>query len=395
MTSAEPLIAYADLAADPLIAGLRSGDPGGAARDAVAAALFCSPLPARAAVAARVLGSDGPFAHAAHAGLAGPRRRARAARELAALRRVADDAAELAAGCGAAVDAPHEASGDAPAFAALCARMAAAQDWAALVDDVAAFHASEGLGALAAHRVLRFGAAGLAGVPRPDPIGPADLVGGADVRAPLAAALGAFARGRPAVDALLYGPPGTGKSAAVRALAHGLAGVGLRLVLVERDSVGRLSELFTRLDGDGPRCLVLLDDVVFDEAGRGDRALRTALEGDVAARPANVAVWVTSNRMRLIHETRTGREDDVEEALGRGERAALATRFALRVHFPALDPDAYADIAEHLVRRAGGDTRDVRAPAIRYARDHGLTPRSAVHFAALVAAGVTPGAGAG
>ena len=108
-----------------------------------------------------------------------------------------------------------------------------------------------------------------------------------------------------------------------------------------------------------------------------------------------MAVWVTSNRMRLIHETRTEREDDVEQALGRGERAALATRFALRVHFPTLGPEEFADVAERLVARAGGDTSGVRPSAVRYARDHGLTPRSAVHFAALAAAAVTPGAGSG
>jgi len=147
--------------------------------------------------------------------------------------------------------------------------------------------------------------------------------------------------------------------------------------------VAGLRALFARLAGTGPRCLVLLDDLVFDDAERTDRALRAALEGDAAGRPANVLVWATSNRLKLLRETLSEREDDVDEALGRGEKAALATRFGLRVAFPGLGQDEYLRVALGLLERLGGDAGDgAAAAALRFARSgHGMSPRTARQFA--------------
>ena len=223
--------------------------------------------------------------------------------------------------------------------------------------------------------MLRRGRGRLEGVDAPDPTAPADLVGGEERRAPLAEDLAAFAAGGTANDALLYGPPGTGKSATARALAAELAPRGLRLVQVGREDVPRLQEVMAALAGPGPRCLLLLDDLVFDEEGRTDRVLRSALEGDVAARPANVLVWATSNRMRMVRETRTEREDELEVDLARGEKSALATRFGRRVRFDAPTQDDYLRIVERLVARgprhgAAGHGRGRPALRPRRARRH-------------------------
>lgn len=391
MPTIVPLIAYADLEGHPLVSALletESGDAGDAVQRA-ARFLFASPMSPAEAVAHAVLSSEGPFAVAAHHGLApNDGRLAVASRELTRLSKLAAGARSVLAGAGVRVDdaAGPAAPWESAAAAALRAQLAGDRAWAAHAEALAGFHATQGVGDLATHRVLRFHDGRLEGVARPDEVGMADLIGGRPRRAPLENAIATFARGGPAVDALLYGPPGTGKSATVRALAHALGREGLRLIQVPRGELGRLPDLFARLAGAGPRCLVLLDDLVFDEAGRGDRDLRAALEGDVAARPANVAVWATSNRMRLVHETHATRDDDVEESLGRGERAALASRFALRVHVPPLGQDEFCRMAVELARRQGRDLGPGgMAAAARFGREHGLTPRSAHHFASLAA----------
>ncbi|MEO9176763.1 MAG: DUF815 domain-containing protein, partial [Gaiellales bacterium] len=255
--------------------------------------------------------------------------------------------------------------------------------WGDLVMRLAAFHRGQGVGELAAHRVLRLGEHGLAGVQRPDPISLADLEGGEAQQAPLLADLEAFVTGQSANDALLYGPPGTGKSATVRALASVFADRGLRLVQVGRDEIARLGEAFSLLAGDGPATLVYLDDLAFDDGGRTDRVLRAALEGGVVERPRNVLVWVTSNRLRLTRETHAERADDIEGRLAVGEKTALATRFGRRVAFRSPSQDAYLAICRRLVcARFGMLPEDTDEAALRFAAaGHGLTQRTARQFA--------------
>jgi len=399
--TADPRIAYDDLDAHPLVRAITdlADHPGDAhAAQCLAGQMFPLAVTVPVALAELVLGSQGAFATLARGGIApGDRRLTRAASELARLGELAhQDLAGMLERYGLADAIPPPATvpseGRPPAFVTLRRRLAASGDWAASVDDIAAFHRTEGNGALATHRVLRYSHGALVGVAHPDPITPADLIGSDHERAPLAMALAAFVDGGPANDALLYGPPGTGKSASVRALAAGCADRGLRLVQVDRSDAAIITALFAQLEGAGPRCLVLLDDLVFDDAERTDRTLRAALEGDAAMRPDNVVVWATSNRLKLMRETRSEREDDLESALGRGEKAALATRFGLRVAFTQLPQDRYLEIATGLVARLGGPAGDdLVAAALRFARGgHGLTPRTARQFAVAWCAGTVP-----
>lgn len=391
MNTASPRIAYPDLDEHPLVRALEAvhahpGDPAAALE--AARALFASGVAVPVAVAGLVLSSAGPWARLCRHGVAaGDPRRARAAAELDRLGALAhgDLAAMLDVhGLGDAlpVGAPEDHDAVPPAFAALRERMAADPSWGALAADIADFHRLQGTGPLAIARVLRAGAAGLVPVTDPDPGDLQELIGGAERRAPLVRAMAAFSAGGPPVDVLLYGAPGTGKSATVRALAAAHRDTGLRLVQLDRDRLGDLGAVFRELAGAGPRCVVLLDDLVFDEGARTDRVLRAALEGDAAARPGNVAVWATSNRMKLLHETLSDRADDVEDALGRGERAALATRFAVRVGFTAVAPEEFVRIAIGLMRRRGLRTApDTADRALRWGRERGLTPRAARQFA--------------
>jgi predicted AAA+ superfamily ATPase len=400
----EPRIAFDDLDAHPLVKAISDfaahpGDEHAAHR--VAAELFGLEVTVPAALAALVLGSEGAFATLARKGIAsGDRRRARVARELTRLGELAHaDLEGMLDRYGLADAVPPDiddlAPGHPPAFLELRARLRDVADWGELAEPLAEFYYREGTGALASHRVLRFVHGALVGVPLPDPVTPADLIGGSGQRAPLAASLDAFLGGAPANDALLYGPPGTGKSVSVRALAAAHSDRGLRLVQVDRSDAATITALFAQIGGAGPPCLVLLDDLVFDDAERTDRALRAALDGDTAMRPANVVVWATSNRLKLIAETRSAREDDIESALGRGEKAALATRFGLRVAFTQLTQERYLEIASGVVAQLGGSGgENLRTAALRFARGgHGLTPRTARQFAVAWVSGTVPASG--
>ncbi len=133
----------------------------------------------------------------------------------------------------------------------------------------------------------------------------------------------------------------------------------------------------------GPHCLVYLDDLAFDDGGRTDRVLRAALEGGVVERPANVLVWVTSNRLRLTRETHAERADDIEGRLAVGEKTALATRFGRRVAFRSPSQEAYLAICRRLVHeRLGTVPEGTDEAAVRFAvAGHGMTQRTARQFA--------------
>ena len=396
-------IAYDDLDAHPLMRAITDvaahpGDEHAARR--LAGALFSVETTVPIAVAELVLGSQGVFAHLARRGIApGDRRLARAAHELARLGELAhEDLAGMLDHYGLADAVPPEtatpAGGRPPAFVALRDRLVAGSDWDAYVDDIAAFHFTRGR-RRARHApraaVLAWGTRRCR-APRSDHARRPDRQ-----RPRTGAACDGTRRVRRAA-----GPPTTPCSTARRAPAsrpaygrsRPAAPTGVCGSCRSTGPTRRvITALFAQLEGAGPRCLVLFDDLVFDDAERTDRTLRAALEGDAALRPDNVVVWATSNRLKLLRETRSEREDDLESALGRGEKAALATRFGLRVAFTQLTQDRYIEIATGLVARLGGPVRaDLVPAALRFARGgHGLTPRTARQFAVAWCAGtVTP-----
>jgi len=388
-----PLVAYADLHDDLLVGPLldlasQPDDELLAAEAARAAMSLAEPF--AGAIARAVLRSDGPFAMASRAGLSPDDARIAIAKgELERLGVLAHgDAARILARHG--LDGALSARGRAehpgatpPAAAALAGAMVAAGGWGRHAAALAAFHATDGIGDLAVHRVLRWVDGALIGIDAPDAVTLDDLVGYDAERAPLLADLAAFVAGAPANDALLYGPPGTGKSVAVRACAAAFGESGLRLVQVERDHLDELELVLLALRGAGPKTILFLDDLVVDDGDRLDRALRATLDGGVAERPENVVVWATSNRLNLLHSTLSERADDVDAAETAGEKVALAARFGRRVRFERQDKAAYLAICHRLVRDRLGDLpQTIAADAMRFAvQGHGLSARTARQFA--------------
>jgi uncharacterized protein len=171
-----------------------------------------------------------------------------------------------------------------------------------------------------------------------DPL-PLDLLTGiADAKAALVENCRRHAAGHAAHDALLWGARGSGKSALAKA-AVGATG-GLALVEIAANDLAALPAVFSALSGWDRCVIVFIDDLGFDDA-QAARLLRSVLDGGAAARPANVRIYVTSNRRHIVkrdmaeYDAAINPRDAVDDAL------ALADRFGLLLGFHVADQPTY------------------------------------------------------
>jgi len=250
-----------------------------------------------------------------------------------------------------------------------------------------------GGGPLGRFRALHWNGVALAGVERPATPDLRDLYGLAEPVAALAANTEAFLRGDPAMHALLYGPRGSGKSTVVRGLLTRYADDGLRLVEVPAEALGDLPTVVARLRDRPERFLLFVDDLAFEAGDARYHPLKSLLEGSVAARPANVRLYATSNRRHLVQERLRDRpdplDDDVHAWDTQHERLALADRFGLLVTFPSADRRRYLAIVRHLLAPVGADADDIERRADRFARSgNGYSGRTAQQFVDALRSGL-------
>ena len=111
-----------------------------------------------------------------------------------------------------------------------------------------------------------------------------------------------FLEGRPANNVLMTGARGTGKSSLVKALLHEYAERGLRLIEVDKTDLVSLPALLTILEKRPEKFIVFCDDLSFESGEDTYKALKTALDGGLSQRCANVLVYATSNRRHLMPE---------------------------------------------------------------------------------------------
>jgi uncharacterized protein len=219
------------------------------------------------------------------------------------------------------------------------------------------------------------GAAGSAGrlaaVAHPRRV-PLDLLLGMDTQKQrLLANVERFARGLPANHALLWGARGTGKSALAKAV-HGAVAAshpGLALIEVARGEIASVPDLLSRVEREA-RIILFIDDLSFDAAEDGYKALKAVLDGGVdgamAADTGRVLVLVTSNRRHLVARTaQAGAPDDFRPDESMEEQVSLSDRFGLWLGFHAMDQSTYLAIVraycERLSLRANDPALDSEA----------------------------------
>ncbi|MDE2615930.1 MAG: ATP-binding protein [Burkholderiales bacterium] len=183
-----------------------------------------------------------------------------------------------------------------------------------------------------------------------------------------------FVRGLPANNVLLTGARGTGKSSLIRACLHTYAGQGLRLIEVDKTDMVDLPDIVEVVSQRPEKFIVFCDDLSFEEGEPGYKALKSILDGSVAATTANVLIYVTSNRRHLLPEymkdnlsyTHT---DDGEIHPGEvvEEKISLSERFGLWVSFYPFSQDEYLSIVAQWLL-----SFDVSEPAITAAQPEAL-----------------------
>lgn len=257
-------------------------------------------------------------------------------------------------------------------------------------EELRSFYEVNGCGWFARYRAFVWQDGALRSVPSPDFLRQEEMWGYELQRSQVIENTRALMSGRQVNNVLLYGASGTGKSATVKAMLGMPEFEGLRLVEVPRQALGELPGIVRMLGERPQKFIVFIDDLSFDREDQTFSSLKTILEGGLEPRPANVAVYCTSNRRHLVRQNfsdRSGDEIDANETIQ--DKTALAERFGLRILFRELNKARFLDMAGDLARARGVelDAATLQAEAVKWdVRHPSRTPRSAHQFAAAMAA---------
>jgi predicted AAA+ superfamily ATPase len=272
-------------------------------------------------------------------------------------------------------------------------------DWGRAAGPFADYIRAHGAGKLGRYTAFRW-ASVLKPVPGSDPVRLGDLAEYTEQRSVVVANTLRFLEGKPANNLLLYGDRGTGKSATVKAVCNEYASRGLRLVEVGKEDLLQFPRILKVLSRRALRFIIFIDDLSFESVNDSFTALKALLEGGVEARPANIAIYATSNRRHLVKENFADRPNmgsgEVRSFDAMQEQFSLADRFGLTVIFSAPAQEEYLRIAEFIAEKrgllpAGGAEAErqlFRENAVRWERwFNGRSPRTAVQYVDWAAGG--------
>jgi len=199
----------------------------------------------------------------------------------------------------------------------------------------------------------------LQAVRHPHPIRLSDLETIDDQKERITANTRQFVAGKPANNVLLTGARGSGKSSLVKAMLNEFAARGLRLIEVDKDDLVDLADILDLLEGRPERFVIFCDDLSFEAGETAYKALKSVLDGSVAAPPDNVLIYATSNRRHLMPEyfsenleTHTV-NDEIRPGETTEEKVSLSDRFGLWISFYPFSQDDYLAVFQHWARELG------------------------------------------
>ena len=201
-----------------------------------------------------------------------------------------------------------------------------------------------------------------------------------------------FVQGRPANNVLLTGARGTGKSSLIKASLNQFAGQGLRLIEVDKDDLTDLPDIIEVVANRPEKFMVYCDDLSFEDGEPGYKALKSILDGSVAASTPNVLVCATSNRRHLLPEYMSENltykhtpDGEVHPGEGVEEKISLSERFGLWISFYPFSQDEYLTIAAQWLGALGATPAQIdeaRPAALLWALERGSrSGRVAYQFA--------------
>ena len=177
-----------------------------------------------------------------------------------------------------------------------------------------------------------------------------------------------FVQGRPANNVLLTGARGTGKSSLIKACLNHFAPRGLRLIEVDKEDLTDLPDIIEVVAGLQEKFMVYCDDLSFEDGEPGYKALKSILDGSVAAATPNVLVCATSNRRHLLPEYMSENltykhtpDGEVHPGEGVEEKISLSERFGLWISFYPFSQDEYLTIARQWLGALGATAEQIEA----------------------------------
>jgi uncharacterized protein len=190
-----------------------------------------------------------------------------------------------------------------------------------------------------------------------------------------------FVRGFPANNVLLTGSRGTGKSSLIKACLNEYASQGLRLIEVDKEDLVDLPDIVDLVSERPERFIIFSDDLSFEQGEAGYKALKTALDGSIAAQSDNVLIYATSNRRHLMPEQMSENlqykhQEDGEIHPGETteEKISLSERFGLWVNFYPFRQEDYLEVCHHWLKELGVNEKQIaeaRGDALRFALERG------------------------
>ena len=177
-----------------------------------------------------------------------------------------------------------------------------------------------------------------------------------------------FVSGKPANNVLLTGSRGTGKSSLIKACLNEYSARGLRLIEVDKADLTDLPDIVDVVSSLPEKFIVFCDDLSFEEGEPGYKALKSILDGSIAAATPNVLIYATSNRRHLLPEYMTenltythteGGEVHPGEVVE--EKISLSERFGLWVSFYPFSQDEYLTIVAQWLSSFGVDQAAIEA----------------------------------
>ncbi len=169
-----------------------------------------------------------------------------------------------------------------------------------------------------------------------------------------------FVNGKPANNVLLTGARGTGKSSLIKACLNAYAPHGLRLIEVDKSDLVDLPDIVEVVSARPEKFIIFCDDLSFEDGESSYKALKSILDGSVAASTANVLIYATSNRRHLLPEYMKENESYTHTADGEvhpgeaiEEKVSLSERFGLWVSFYPFSQAEYLAIVGQWLRSQG------------------------------------------
>ena len=176
-----------------------------------------------------------------------------------------------------------------------------------------------------------------------------------------------FVAGQPANNVLLTGARGTGKSSMIKGLLNKYAKEGLRLIEVDKADLVDLPSIVDAIAARPERFMLFCDDLSFEDAEPGYKALKVALDGSISTTSDNLLIYATSNRRHLMPEYMQENletkyiGDEIHPGETVEEKISLSERFGLWVSFYPFDQDEYIAIAGHWMRHFGCGPKEIEA----------------------------------